>query len=191
MWYRKDGILMGVLNDYDLSSLKSKTSAQGPQGDERTGTIPFMAVDLLTQKGQQGEVQHLYRHDLESFMWVLVWVALRYRNGRLLPRKNRPFDDWATVDAGTCARNKSFFLTTILEYKPFAEDERIWGLIVGCFDVLHTQSARREHVHKEQQQVWPRRDGEIVAEKSELDNGEFLALFTATEAWVQLSKCLE
>jgi hypothetical protein len=70
MWYRKDNILMGVLNDYDLSSLE--TSAQGPQGDERTGTILFMAVDLLTQTGQQGEKQHLYRHDLESFMWVLV-----------------------------------------------------------------------------------------------------------------------
>jgi len=46
MWYRKDGVLMGVLNDYDLSSLE--TSAQGPQGNERTGTIPFMAVDLVS-----------------------------------------------------------------------------------------------------------------------------------------------
>jgi len=124
-------------------------------------------------------------------MWVLVWVALRYKSGRLLPRKNRPFDDWAIVDAETCAGKKSLFLTTILEYKPFAEDERIWGLIVGCFDVLYTQSARCVHVHKEQQKVWPRRDGQIVAEKSELDDHEFLALFTATEVWVQLSNNLE
>jgi len=124
-------------------------------------------------------------------MWVLVWVALRYKNGRLLPRKNRPFDDWATVDARTCAGKKSLFLTTILEYKPFAKDERIWGLIVGCFHVLHTQSVRREGVSIEQQQVWPRRGGQIVAEKIELDEREFLALFTATEAWVQLSNNLE
>jgi hypothetical protein len=116
---------------------------------------------------------------------------LRYKNGRVLPRKNRPFDDWATVDAETCAGKKSLFLTTILEYKPFAKDERIWGLIVGCFDLLDTESARRQHVYKEQQQVWPRRGGQTVAEKSELDDHEFLALFTATEAWVQLSNGLE
>ena len=39
MWYEKDDILMGVLNSYDLSSL---ASAQGPQGNERTGTVPFI-----------------------------------------------------------------------------------------------------------------------------------------------------
>lgn len=65
MWYRNGTVLMGVLNDYDLSSL---ATALGPQGNERTGTIPFMALDLLSKKGQRGEVKHLYRHDLESFM---------------------------------------------------------------------------------------------------------------------------
>ncbi|KAG1788614.1 uncharacterized protein HD556DRAFT_1222572, partial [Suillus plorans] len=51
----------GVLNNYDLSSL---VTALGPQVNERTGTIPFMALDLLSKKGQRGEVKHLYRHDL-------------------------------------------------------------------------------------------------------------------------------
>ncbi|KAG0699565.1 hypothetical protein DFH29DRAFT_1014299, partial [Suillus ampliporus] len=74
MWYRtKNGVLMGVLNDYDLSSL---VITPGPQGNERTGTVPFMAFDLLTPEGQSGNVEHLYHHDLESFMWVLVWVCL-------------------------------------------------------------------------------------------------------------------
>ena len=53
MRYEKDGILIGVLNDYDLSSL---ASAQGRQGNERTGTVPFMALDLLTPEGQGGEI---------------------------------------------------------------------------------------------------------------------------------------
>ena len=76
-----------------------------------------MALGLLTQKGQRGEVQHLYRHDLELFMWVLVWVALRYKDGQLLPRKippSRQVDEWATVDAETCGKNKLLFLTTHL-----------------------------------------------------------------------------
>lgn len=36
----------------------------------RTGTGPFIAEDLLVFKNPP---QHLYRHDLESFFWVLVW----------------------------------------------------------------------------------------------------------------------
>ncbi|KAG1763022.1 hypothetical protein EDD22DRAFT_952614 [Suillus occidentalis] len=49
MWYQNGTILMGILNDYDLSSL---ATALGPQGNECTGTIPFMALDLLSKKGQ-------------------------------------------------------------------------------------------------------------------------------------------
>ncbi|CAL1698397.1 unnamed protein product [Somion occarium] len=36
----------------------------------RTGTGPFMALDLLAAGPAP---THLYRHDLESFFWVLVW----------------------------------------------------------------------------------------------------------------------
>ncbi|KAJ8584443.1 hypothetical protein M405DRAFT_692892, partial [Rhizopogon salebrosus TDB-379] len=73
MWRKdKEGNLLGVLNDYDLSSLRI---TQGPQGNERTGTVPFMALELLTKEGQRGEVKYSYRHDLESFMWVLPWVC--------------------------------------------------------------------------------------------------------------------
>ncbi|KAJ8581440.1 hypothetical protein M405DRAFT_698320, partial [Rhizopogon salebrosus TDB-379] len=62
MWRKdKEGNLLGVLNDYDLSSLRI---TQGPQGNERAGTVPFMALELLTKEGQRGEVGHLYRHDL-------------------------------------------------------------------------------------------------------------------------------
>ncbi|KAG2352318.1 hypothetical protein BDR07DRAFT_1204184, partial [Suillus spraguei] len=66
------GEAMGVLNDYDLSSL---IDDQGPRGNERTGTVPFMALDLLSAKAQRGEVKHLCRHDLESFMWVFIWIC--------------------------------------------------------------------------------------------------------------------
>ncbi|KAG1765950.1 hypothetical protein EDD22DRAFT_845191 [Suillus occidentalis] len=65
MWYWKDGRRMGVLNDDDLSSLADDPC---PRGNELTGTIPFMALDLLSTEAQRGEVKHLYRHDLESFM---------------------------------------------------------------------------------------------------------------------------
>ncbi|KAG1762327.1 hypothetical protein EV702DRAFT_332282 [Suillus placidus] len=87
MWYWKDGKRIGVFNDYDLSSLVDEP---GPRGNERTGTVPFMALDLLTAKARRDEVKRLYRHDLESFIWVFAWISLRYENGALLPAEIAP-----------------------------------------------------------------------------------------------------
>jgi len=42
----------------------------------RTGTAMFMSLDLLTAKGVNGLVPRTYRHELESFAWVLLYAAL-------------------------------------------------------------------------------------------------------------------
>ncbi|KAG2753903.1 hypothetical protein P692DRAFT_20676800, partial [Suillus brevipes Sb2] len=52
-------------------------------GQERAGTILLMALDLLTKKAIEGKVKHLYQDDVESFVWLLAWVCLRYREGQL------------------------------------------------------------------------------------------------------------
>jgi hypothetical protein len=44
MYYRLDGQVHGVLNDYDLSILPDNMRTLGT---ERTGTWPFMAVEML------------------------------------------------------------------------------------------------------------------------------------------------
>jgi hypothetical protein len=31
-----------------------------------------MALELLTKEAIEGKVKHLYRHDAESFLWVLT-----------------------------------------------------------------------------------------------------------------------
>ncbi|KAG9026629.1 hypothetical protein FRB95_008656 [Tulasnella sp. JGI-2019a] len=71
----KDGKCRGVLNDFDLATIHNRTDASGT---ERTGTLPFMAMDLLTKKGLDGKVPHLYRHDLEAFFWVLLWICCTF-----------------------------------------------------------------------------------------------------------------
>ncbi|KAG1741268.1 hypothetical protein EDB19DRAFT_1705072 [Suillus lakei] len=58
-----DGRFIGVLNDFDFSSTRD-----GPSGNERTGTVPFMALNLLTKEAIQGEMEHVYQHDAESFI---------------------------------------------------------------------------------------------------------------------------
>ncbi|KAG1883248.1 hypothetical protein F4604DRAFT_1649185 [Suillus subluteus] len=147
MWYRKNGKLIGVLNDYDVSS---SANVVGPRGNERTGTVPFMALDVLSAKAQRGEVKHLYRHDLESFKWVFAWVFLRYREAVLLPRGSRPFDEWATLDAVACGEKKLFFLENAFDYQPpelrtseLDIDWSLWELLVECFEALDTAAYNR------------------------------------------------
>jgi hypothetical protein len=44
-----------------------------PSGaSHRTGAMQFMAIEVLQGKG------HTYRHDLESFFYVFIWMCIRY-----------------------------------------------------------------------------------------------------------------
>ncbi|KAL7799783.1 serine/threonine-protein kinase Sgk2 [Trichoderma ceciliae] len=59
----------GRLIDLDLA----KELDSVPSGaSHRTGTMQFMAIEVLLGKG------HTYRHDLESFFYLLVWMCIRY-----------------------------------------------------------------------------------------------------------------
>ncbi|OAA62914.1 serine/threonine-protein kinase Sgk2 [Cordyceps fumosorosea ARSEF 2679] len=58
----------GMLIDLDLA----KKRDSGPSGARhRTGTMQFMAIEVL--RG----LDHTYRHDLESFFYVLLWMCAR------------------------------------------------------------------------------------------------------------------
>jgi len=190
MYYEDDeGKLIGVLNDYDLSSL---ANALGPQGNERTGTVPFMALDLLTERGQRGQVEHLYRHDLESFVWVLPWVVLRYRDGKLLT-SDRPLDEWATKDALTVREKKTAFLKDFATLvKPSDVDLHIWNLMISCLFVLYEQEDRLVKIRgKQVMSKIAGKSKESDEEQPELADDVLLREFTTTEAWVQLSKLIE
>ena len=56
--------LRGCMIDLDFAIDVTKGA------EDRTGTYPFIAVDIL-----RGRCQHRYRHDLESFLYVLIWMA--------------------------------------------------------------------------------------------------------------------
>ncbi|KAL2885823.1 Protein kinase domain protein [Ceratocystis lukuohia] len=58
----------GMLIDLDLA----KVLDSEPSGARyRTGTMQFMAIEVLRKK------DHTYRHDLESFFYVLLWMCAR------------------------------------------------------------------------------------------------------------------
>ncbi|POG61764.1 hypothetical protein GLOIN_2v1426031, partial [Rhizophagus irregularis DAOM 181602=DAOM 197198] len=39
----------------------------------RTGTLPFMAIEILKHNAE-----HTFQHDLESFFYVLCWICCEY-----------------------------------------------------------------------------------------------------------------
>lgn len=106
MGYRLCGRFIGVLDDWDLPSSVQQDS---PSGLELTGTVPFMTIKL-TPEAITGNVEHMYAHDAESFIWVLVWVCIRIEGGNLLT-KNRPLDEWLRLDAIRCRKEKNDILS--------------------------------------------------------------------------------
>ena len=74
----------------------------------RTGTGPFMALDLLAPGPAP---VHLYRHDLESFFWVLVYfVATHDPEQHTLGRINQ----WVDSNLQIVRHHKTQFLTDVV-----------------------------------------------------------------------------
>jgi hypothetical protein len=61
---------VGILNDFDLATWVGHSTTNS----DRTGTLPFMAIDLLDGE-LEDRIPQLYRHDLESFSWVLAYIT--------------------------------------------------------------------------------------------------------------------
>ncbi|KAG2051431.1 hypothetical protein BDR06DRAFT_588321 [Suillus hirtellus] len=183
MWYWKDSKRIGILNDYDLSSLADDP---GPRGSERTGTVSFMALDLLTEEGQRGGVKHPYRHDLESFMWCFAWISLHYENGVLLPRRLRPLDDWATLSAVACGKEKFFFLNNMTASAPSESDIDgvTWDFLVDSFVVLKRDADERYYLRLKRSSS----SGEGQQPNAQdPDPDAVLSKFTGLEGWAKLS----
>ena len=72
---------VGVVNDFDLATWVDHSTTN----NDRTGTIPFMAIDLL-DGGLDRRIPRLYRHDAESFVWVLAYITVakvEYKHGTI------------------------------------------------------------------------------------------------------------
>ncbi|KAH9483209.1 hypothetical protein JR316_0005313 [Psilocybe cubensis] len=114
----------GILNDFDMAAMlgpDDKPISTCPGEPHNIGTLTFMARDLLTSPTLRRFYQeihptlpdfHLYRHDLESFFYVLIWAATRYDlaagKKRSLP-ENSPLLDWCH---GTLGKGYSIKIPT-------------------------------------------------------------------------------
>ena len=87
---------VGVLNDFDLARFADQRGASG-QGN--TGTLPFMALDLLSERGLRGVIPRRYRHETESFTWCLIrlyFATAEDSKGQNRTRDPHPLRRWFT-----------------------------------------------------------------------------------------------
>ncbi|RPB18865.1 hypothetical protein L211DRAFT_843186 [Terfezia boudieri ATCC MYA-4762] len=82
--------LYGCLIDLDYAVDTHINGASGAA--DRTGTYPFIAINVLTSQ----EI-HRYRHDLESFLYVLLWVCC-YPVQTPTASSTSPGQSWPTHD---------------------------------------------------------------------------------------------
>jgi Fungal protein kinase len=145
-WSDKDGklIAIGVLNDWDMASRLDDTH-QVPRSSatHRTGTLPFMSIQLLTN-GKENEVPHRYRHDLESFFYILLWAVVFYdletHSMIALPDKAddlRKLRDWRGDDIEHNTNFKRNLFCTPGFYNQVVEDalrgRRQWAPVVNRY----------------------------------------------------------
>ena len=128
-----------VLNDWDLSYHPSFLKSVQPHG-ERTGTVPFMAVDLLCQGNWAGNRPRLYRHDLEGLIWILPWVFLQYEESTF---KIRKLESWSTGDYEKCATAKNQMIKSLEAQIPMDSWRDQWFVAQALLDWLQGERARR------------------------------------------------
>ena len=118
MYKRINCKIRGYLIDFDMSSLVGHDS----RNLDRTGTMPFMALELLGSVAQeQTPVLHVYAHDGEAVCWVVFWLCVQYNNGT---RLRCSFQDWERVDATTCYMNKLYVIRQLRRY-PFTDSNTL------------------------------------------------------------------
>jgi len=99
------GRVEGVLNDYDLASWDKFPTTNS----DRTGTVPFMALELL-RGGLEQRIPRLYRHDAESFVWVLTYltaVTIEYEGHSVKISRPPDLDPWFKDDFRTHRKSKT------------------------------------------------------------------------------------
>ncbi|EEQ89759.2 hypothetical protein RJZ56_001748 [Blastomyces dermatitidis] len=113
----------GMLIDLDLAKERDKGRTGARQ---QTGTMEFMAIEVLDG------TDHTYRHDLESFLYVLIWQCARHgwrlstnlqgrpKVSRLAKWYTGSYDDIARIKASDMGAKR--FENLLVEFPPEFEE---------------------------------------------------------------------
>lgn len=109
----------------------------------------FMASELLTNYALDGHVKRVYRHEVEAFVSVLVWIVCRYTDGRLRP--DPPLQKWNHHHCLHVKEERTYTFERIVEGrfpKPIGLPDDFWLAIDLTLDdmachLIHARMAER------------------------------------------------
>jgi Fungal protein kinase len=144
-WRDENGHAYGKLSDFDLSSRKGQLS----NNKQRTGTLLFMAIELL---GARSPIVHKYEHDVESFYWVLLCAVLCAKDGRA----DCPMRDWGNLQMETLSKEKTYYISTPHGDPAFQPAEarqndfsRFSEVLVAVEDMILNRQTVLRHLNRE------------------------------------------
>src|SRR5260370_33610290 len=115
------GKFQGVLIDLDFASGPEDHPTYIPDVVPFSFSIPFLALDLLEQ--EHDPQPHIYRHDLESFLWTFLYLIL---SNRRVKTKEFFSEHWQVGSKRMIAVAKSSFLDPKIYNEVFGVLTRTW-----------------------------------------------------------------
>lgn len=150
---KDSGSVTLILNDFDLAA---KVNEKGEPvvanlSEHRTGTLPFMAVDILKHLTDK---THYLRHDLESVFWVALWCLIKLpdsKNDNDKKRRREMVLNWEHGGIDAICKTKGDIVKSAEEFGKLTftpemqcYDQWIvgfWDVINRSYDFLHRQEA--------------------------------------------------
>lgn len=146
---KKTGGFSGMLIDMDLATTIDENGKNTRTDSQRmTGTLKFMAIEVveLAYRDAKLDLEHTYRHDLESFFYVFLSMCVSYGWSTDKKTEADPFRNWyigshkeiVTSKRGGMERGgfQSFVLN---EFSPTFQ--HVKGLAMALRDALFLLSA--------------------------------------------------
>ncbi|KAF7340698.1 Other 1 protein kinase [Mycena sanguinolenta] len=152
MFRTVNGKIYGVLNDFDLSVDMNAEPRFPSDSEQRPGTLPYMALELLAPRPPPP--RHFYRFDLESLFYAMLIASCHYHDGKKI--EDRPFEEWQHLAPTALCYRKNSFLNLGPVPAPtsnFANfDDLNWDLRAMFREGFHAQAKddymRRQFAHK-------------------------------------------
>ncbi|KAJ3529147.1 hypothetical protein NMY22_g9121 [Coprinellus aureogranulatus] len=138
-----DDFMGAFITLFCAPSTGGEESSVVPRGYSNIGTLIFMSNELLTPLAMEGQVKRVYRHEVEAFVAVLLWVTCRYKDGKL--QTPAPLDDWNHTQYQVIAseRDKTYTQITDMAFTcPIGLDKDLW------LDIAETVASLNIFLHE-------------------------------------------
>src|SRR5260221_13053072 len=135
------------LIDFDFAKDRDRDSSDAHIKTHRTMSTPFLALELLSDPPPPA----LYRHDLESFVWCLWWIAVSYVNGEQI--ETDELEGWyngswtkISISKDGAMQPRAVLSTPLTIYMEPARPilERLIGLFRAAYDWMDRQYDTQE-----------------------------------------------